>query len=634
MVARMFRMRPKTGVDGETAKFYGAELEPCQAGHPHVAKPAAASPELPAKVAFFDQTFAGHPQSAVTSASPAYAEISAGNPGLTATVDTALPAFVPVATGLVPAISTRLVRSRPRQGVMDAALAASFGPRTEVEVLQSSPATPSVPLGDCAPALVDRMFRPRPRSGVGLETATAQEHIGASNSDFATRSSIPSASLPAEALSPALIDKFFKGGPKAGVLASRLASSDPAPVTALNFTARPVATFQSVSDCAPAFANRLFRFRLKAAVDATTQLESSVAAEAFPAGKPEFMPDWWDVLHGAKPAFVNKMYRMRLKNPAQDEDTVTRDIRTKHIPVPDPDPVLATLPPPAPPAEPSFLDRLYRMRPRGGKASEPTANAIPCAAIEPRVHSGVPRSVLQSVSKQWKATPFSVKSLAVTLPLMLLLAVFPWSRPTEAATKPIREAMVRRAAIDRAPTFTEGLSQWRGAERWKQTASGAIEPVGLALFEPSLQMRNYRFAFSAQLHKGGVGFVVRAADEQNYQAVKLKIAKHGPLPVVRLVRWAVIDGVATERKETPLPITVSADTQYRVAVEVNEQSVTLMVQDQVVDSWSVEQLKAGGTGFFGDKGERASIHSVRITHQDDAIGKLFAAITLPERSSN
>ena len=90
---------------------------------------------------------------------------------------------------------------------------------------------------------------------------------------------------------------------------------------------------------------------------------------------------------------------------------------------------------------------------------------------------------------------------------MLLIAAIPWGTPTRAAENPLREVMSRRAAIDRTANFVDGLSQWSGAERWTRTASGAIQPVGLALFQPSLKMTDYHFAFSTQVHKGGVGFV-------------------------------------------------------------------------------------------------------------------------------
>jgi len=152
--------------------------------------------------------------------------------------------------------------------------------------------------------------------------------------------------------------------------------------------------------------------------------------------------------------------------------------------------------------------------------------------------------------------------------------------------------------------------------------------VGLGLFTPSLEMRNYLVEFSAQIVKGGMGFVVRAADEQNYQAIKLVTLKSGPLPTVAIQRYAVIDGKEIHRQQTMLPMTVSADTVYRVGLEVNDQSFTLMVQGQVVDFWSEEQLKTGGAGFFGAKGERALIQNIRMSHQTDTIGKLFAALAL------
>ena len=75
-------------------------------------------------------------------------------------------------------------------------------------------------------------------------------------------------------------------------------------------------------------------------------------------------------------------------------------------------------------------------------------------------------------------------------------------------------------------------------------------------------------------------------------------------------------------------MTVSADTVYRIVLDVNDQSFTLMVQGKVVDFWSEEQLKSGGAGFFSAKGEKALIQNIRMSHQDDTIGKLFAALAL------
>jgi hypothetical protein len=105
--------------------------------------------------------------------------------------------------------------------------------------------------------------------------------------------------------------------------------------------------------------------------------------------------------------FVNKMFRMRLKQPAQDLSTITRGIRTKHLPAAEAEPVLAVLPQPVSSAAPSFLDRLYRMRPKGSRSTLPAANPIACAAISPKPMSGVPDTALQFVSSHWKLAPVS-----------------------------------------------------------------------------------------------------------------------------------------------------------------------------------------------------------------------------------
>jgi hypothetical protein len=386
---------------------------------------------------------------------------------------------------------------------------------------------------------------------------------------------------------------------------------------------------QGLGECVPARMFRMFRFRPKSGVESqTAAMSTELHALDFPAGQPAHVPDWWDVLSGPKPLFVNRMYRMRMKQPAQDPETLAHTIRTKQLPVPDPEPVLASLPTTASAAAPSFLDRLYRMRPKSGKDTAPTAAPIPCGAIEPHPTSGAPANALQSFSKQWKSTPMRIKSLAATVPMLLLFAFFPQGTPTQAAVNPVREAMVRRAAVEHTPDFVGGLADWSGVERWKRTPSGAVEPAGLGLFRPSMAMSDYKLEFTAQILTGSVGFVVRGADERNYQAVQLKTTKRGPLPTVTIVRWAVIDGKESDKHEIPLPLNVTADTLYHVGLDVKGQSFTLMVQGKLVDSWSDERFETGGAGFFGGKGDRALIFNLRLSHQDDAIGKLFAALAL------
>jgi hypothetical protein len=579
-----------------------------------------------------------------------------------------------------PVLSDRIFRMRPRSGVLSAEIAALL-PSAVEEPLLSAPATPAIAgITDFAPLLVTRMFRMRPKSGVDASTIATPAPI---IEILQSGQGVAKPALPGPALSAqvAFLDKLYRGRPKAAVnsenapafadqhamtvagpmrpavlgmraataghfaprLVDRLyrgrprlgvSSEDTASYLRLepdhtSLQSAPAVRGLRLDQCQPALSSRLYRFRPKAGVDAATAGAHGCVSElSFEPQAPAFVPDWYDVISGAKPIFLNRMYRMRLKHPAQDAETLSQPIRTKHLPVADPEPVIAALPAPRVEAAPSFLDRLYRMRPKSGKVTPPAASPIPCDALEPRTSAGAPHAVMSSISKQWKATPMSIKAIAATLPLLLFLLLAPFEIPSQAATDPLRRAIVRRAAVDHQENFVGDLVHWSGVANWKRLPGGGVQPVGLGLFTPSLEMRNYVVEFSAQILKGGVGFVARAADEKNYQAVRLVTLKPGPLPTVAILRYAVIDGKETNRQQTILPITVAADTVYRVSLDINDQSFTLMVQGKVVDFWSEERLKTGGAGFYGAKGERASVQNVRMFHQNDAIGKLFAALAL------
>jgi hypothetical protein len=44
----------------------------------------------------------------------------------------------------------------------------------------------------------------------------------------------------------------------------------------------------------------------------------------------------------------------------------------------------------------------------------------------------------------------------------------------------------------------------------------------------------------------------------------------------------------------------------------------------LVDFWRDDKLKAGGFGFFSDTGERARVYWMKLSHQDDFIGRVCA----------
>ena len=192
----------------------------------------------------------------------------------------------------------------------------------------------------------------------------------------------------------------------------------------------------------------------------------------------------------------------------------------------------------------------------------------------------------------------------------------------------LHQTILNRAAVDLTDDFRTGLDAWDSHSNltasWSYDASGFVQPGPLAVFKPSSDLTDYRFQFLGEIDQKGLGAAFRAIDLDNYYAVKLVVVKPGPLPLVRLVRYAVINGKEERHTEKPLPIATRPDTLYRMIVDVRGSDFTIIAQGQVVDFWSDKRLARGGVGFFCNRGEKARIRWVEVSHQYDALGRLCA----------
>jgi hypothetical protein len=245
----------------------------------------------------------------------------------------------------------------------------------------------------------------------------------------------------------------------------------------------------------------------------------------------------------------------------------------------------------------------------------------------------------------WKSAPRDLKLVTVVLPILAALAVrgsFPKVpiqsvAPAQVAQvqkavheewKNVAQTISSRAAIAYADDFRSGLDAWESRSNlttsWSYDAAGFVRPGPLALFKPSLDMADYRVEFLGEIDQRAIGWVFRAEDLKNYYAMKLVVVKPGPLPLVDLVRYAVIDGKEGPQIHKPLPMTVRADMIYRVMIDVRGADFTVMAQGQVVDFWTDHRLQHGGVGFFSNRGERARLRWVEVSHQYDALGRVCA----------
>jgi len=241
-------------------------------------------------------------------------------------------------------------------------------------------------------------------------------------------------------------------------------------------------------------------------------------------------------------------------------------------------------------------------------------------------------SLLQPLRDLWERTPALAKVVAAAACLLACLWVLAPDAPMGAAVEnrweAAQQAIRARAAVELTDDFHDGFAQWLGEGDWNKSWSfvraGFVRPGHLALYRPSLRMRNYRLEFLAQIEKKSVSWVYRASDHANYYASKITVVKPGPLPSVALIRYPVIGGKAGPRVEVPIRVLMHNDTPYRVQLTVTDKDFTTSIEGQLVDYWRDDRLKIGGVGFFSDRGERARIYWVKLSHQDDFIGKVCA----------
>jgi len=248
----------------------------------------------------------------------------------------------------------------------------------------------------------------------------------------------------------------------------------------------------------------------------------------------------------------------------------------------------------------------------------------------------------------WQHAPRDLKLLVFAIPVLLGLALHPSlpkfrvTPPANAATQApsglnsamrerfenVRQTVASRAGVELTEDFRAGMDAWQSrgdlSAAWSFDSNGFVRPGMLALYQPSMNLKDYEMNFLGLIDKKALSFVVRAEDFDNYYVVKLVILKPGPLPTVGVTRYAVIDGKPQQRKDTIAPLDARSDMLYRVSVNIHDDTFLLQMQGKIVDSWSDGRLTHGGVGFFAARGEESRLRWVQVTHQYDMLGRLCA----------
>ena len=191
----------------------------------------------------------------------------------------------------------------------------------------------------------------------------------------------------------------------------------------------------------------------------------------------------------------------------------------------------------------------------------------------------------------------------------------------------VKQRAAARAAVQMSDAFDKGMEAWgmkakSWAPGWSRHPDGYVRPGQLALFQPTLHFTDYRMEFFGQLESKSMSWVVRGQDPQNYYAMKFNVVQPGLRPIISMVHYPVVGGRPGKKVEMPLSVMVHNDTPYHVAVDVKGSHFTASIEGQEVDEWTDDALMAGGVGFFSEAGARARIYWMKVTKNDDWLGRL------------
>jgi hypothetical protein len=202
-------------------------------------------------------------------------------------------------------------------------------------------------------------------------------------------------------------------------------------------------------------------------------------------------------------------------------------------------------------------------------------------------------------------------SLKVKLGLAALIAVVSLGVYFQVTGKAKPSASTAKSS-DVGMSIMVGEGGW--VENWAGDPAGQHGGREVTIYRPSLKLSDYRIEFQGQIDNKSIGWIFRAADPDNYYAMKLQlVSPELPLTVV-LYKYIVLKGRQVQVGRVPIDVPVKNDTVFNIRVDVRGPKFNTYVQGQPVDVWTDDQLRSGGMGFLNERSERSKIKSVSLSY--------------------
>jgi hypothetical protein len=188
-------------------------------------------------------------------------------------------------------------------------------------------------------------------------------------------------------------------------------------------------------------------------------------------------------------------------------------------------------------------------------------------------------------------------------------------------SRPIKE----RSAFFIVDDFSGGLENWLENRSLSLTDAGQVAVrQGLSLHGDTLSLESYRMDFEAKIESQAVGWVVRAANTDNYYAFKL-VEKGGDS--FDLLRYTVVEGARDAVQgvaSISVPSNLAATADFnRISVRVRNNQITTLINGWGVDFWQDDRFDRGGVGLLADRGESALVRKMSIAGNEDTWGLIL-----------
>jgi len=164
-----------------------------------------------------------------------------------------------------------------------------------------------------------------------------------------------------------------------------------------------------------------------------------------------------------------------------------------------------------------------------------------------------------------------------------------------------------KTAAPQTAAVSVGEQGW--STEWASDTGGSKRGRQITLYRPSTGMTDYQFKFVGQIETKAIGWVFRAADTKNYYAMKIETLRPGAMAISH---FAVVEGRESSFSQKPLAIDARPGAAYRVTLDVSGPRFTVSVNNEPVEFWTDNRLKAGAVGFMNERDERGASSSVQF----------------------